>query len=325
MIRRLKPQLVTGTLLAVFLTGFLVAVSAPVAAQNAPFYDLPETHWAYNSVRELADLGILTGYPDGRFDGTRAATRYEVSVIAARLLEYASGDIPTSGGTAAALSKRLGTVETALRNATALAYTQRLETRISALETALNIQSPPPSGPGSTSAEDAALTSQSNTEGDTAQGDTAPPASDTLTGLRLVDIRFGARPDYPFYVGISPGVISTAGDVYLSVQTGYDGLVGPLGPVARLTFNGGNRELRFSADVLAKAELPVSELRVYGGLGLGGTMRPGGDSLLLEAPFGGEYAVTPRVGLFVQLTTSYGFAPISNVDAELSSGINLRF
>ena len=329
MIRRFRPQLVAGTLLVVFLT----TVSLPVAAQNAPFYDLPETHWAYNSVRELADLGILTGYPDGRFDGTRAATRYEVSVIAARLLEYAGGDIPTNGGTAAALSKRLGTVENALRNATALAYTQRLETRISALETALDIQSPPPSAPeaaSSPAAEDAALTpgtpggeASALPAGDSLTDDS--PADNALTGLRLVDIRFSVRPEYPFFVGISPGVISTAGDVYLSVQAGYDGLIGPLGPVTRLTFNGGNRELRFSADVLAKAELLLNELRVYGGLGLGGTVRPEGDSLLLEAPFGGEYAITPRVGLFVQLITSYGFAPVSNIGAELSSGINVRF
>ena len=288
----------------------------PALAQNAPFYDLPDTHWAYDSVRELTDLGILTGYPDGRFDGTRAATRYEISVIAARLLEYASGDVPTGGGTAKALSDRLGTVENALRNASSLAYAQRLETRISALETALNLETVPP---GQNDGDTAAL--------NTAQNETSPtPPSDSgQLGLRLVDIRFSARPEYPFFVGISPGVISTAGDVYLSVQAGYDGLIGPVGPTARLTFNGGSRELRFSADVMAKAELLVDELKVYGGLGLGGTMQPDGDSLLLEAPFGGEYYVTPRVGLFVQLITSYGFAPLSNVDAELSSGINLRF
>ena len=305
--RWFKPQVALWTLAAAF--------SVPVAAQNAPFYDLPTNHWAYDAVRELSDLGIVTGYPDGRFDGTRAATRYEVSVIAARLLEYAGGNIPTSGGTAAALSKRLGTVENALRNATALAYTQRLETRISALETALNIQSPPAEQGGASAA---AL-----------QNSDAPPSASSgnssVGGLRLVDIRFSVRPEYPFFVGISPGVISTGGDVYLSVQAGYDGLLGPVGPAARLTFNGGDRELRFSADVLAKAEILVNELHVYGGLGLGATMRPGGDSLLLEAPFGGEYAITPRVGVFVQLITTYGFAPVSDVGAEFSSGINLRF
>ncbi len=307
--RRLRALLVVGAVVAAFLIPPLLT---PALAQNVPFYDLPQTHWAYDSVRELTDLGVLTGYPDGRFDGTRAATRYEVSVIAARLLEYASGNVPTSGGAANALSSRLGTVENALRNASSLAYTRRLETRISALETALNLENPVPSRSDDT----AALT-----ETDTA----TPPAGQGIASLRLVDIRFSARPDYPFFVGISPGVISTAGETYLSVQAGYDGLIGPVGPTARLTFNGGSRELRFSTDVLAKAELLVNELKVYGGLGFGATMRPTGSSLLLEAPFGGEYAVTPRVGIFVQLTTSYGFAPVSNVDAELASGINLRF
>lgn len=310
MTRRLGALLVVWAVGAAFLIPPLLT---PALAQDVPFYDLPQTHWAYDSVRELTDLGILTGYPDGRFDGTRAATRYEVSVIAARLLEYASGNVPTSGGTANALSNRLGTVENALRNASSLAYTRRLETRISALETALNLENPVPP---QNSDDTAALT---------AADAATPPVGQGITSLRLVDIRFSARPNYPFFVGISPGVISTAGKTYLSVQAGYDGLIGPVGPTARLTFNGGSRELRFSTDVLAKAELLVNELKVYGGLGFGATMRPAGNSLLLEAPFGGEYAVTPRVGIFVQLTTSYGFAPVSKVDAELASGINLRF
>ncbi len=300
-----------------------LAVSAvlgtPALAQNVPFYDLPNTHWAYNSVRQLTDLGILTGYPDGRFDGTRAATRYEISVIAARLLDYASGNIPTGGGTAEALSNRLGTVENALRNAASLAYTKRLETRISALETALDLEAAAPE-----QSDDAAALNPTN-QAVTPPGTSGDLANSGQIGLRLVDIQFSARPEYPFFIGISPGVISTAGDVYLSVQAGYDGFIGPVGPTARLTFNGGSGELRFSADVTTKAELLVNELKVYGGLGFGGTVRPGGSSLLLEAPFGGEYAVTPRVGIFVQLITSYGFAPLSNVDAELSSGINLRF
>ena len=311
-VKRLRPQLIAWAIGA----AFLAPVLAPVKAQNAPFYDLPETHWAYNSVRKLADLGILTGYPDGRFDGTRAATRYEVSVVAARLLEYASGNIPTSGGTAQALSERLGTVENALRNASSLAYTRRLETRISALETALNLKNPVPAAQNEN--DTAALTTTATTP--------ATPLSSTgFAGLRLVDIRFSVRPEHPFFIGISPGVVSTAGDVYLSVQAGYDGLIGPVGPTARLTFNGGSNELRFSVDVVSKADLIVNELRVYGGLGVGATMRPSGDSVLLEAPFGAEYAITPRVGLFVQLITSYGFEPVSNVGAELSSGINLRF
>lgn len=304
----------------------LAAAFLPVAAaQEIPFYDLPTDHWAYESVRDLAELGVLEGYPDGRFDGTRAITRFEVAVVAARLLQFTNdGTVPTASGD---VSERLGTVEDALRNATSLSYTQRLETRVAALEAALFAQTgedlPVPTTPAEPpSAADALGDGSSET---TTTDDGTNGGDTTLGGLRLVDIRFSVRPERPFFVGLSPGVVSTAGDTYLSVQAGYDGLVGPVGPTARLTFNGGGRELRFSLDVLAKADLMVDEFKVYGGLGFGGTVRPGGGSLLLEAPFGVEYAVTPRVGLFVQLTTSYGFAPIYDVDAELSSGINLRF
>ena len=179
------------------------ALGTPALAQNVPFYDLPDTHWAYDSVRQLTDLGILTGYPDGRFDGTRAATRYEISVIAARLLEYASGDVPT-GGTASALSNRLGTVENALRNASSLAYTQRLETRISALETALDLEATAPEQ----SDEDAAALNPTN-QAATPPANSGGAGKSEQIGLRLVDIQFSARPEYPFFIGISPGVIST--------------------------------------------------------------------------------------------------------------------
>lgn len=296
-------------------------------AQDAPFYDLSETHWAYESVRDLAELGILTGYPDGRFDGTRATTRYEVAVVAARLLNYmdgVTGGAGTREGSAAAasgepLSARVAALETALGGTPSLDYTERLEARVAALERTLSVQGTDGT-PRPIEAPDDAVALSTGASAEVAE---ATPIA--LDAGPLVEVRFSRRPTYPFFVGISPGVVSTAGDVYLSVQAGYDALLGPVGPAARLTFNGGNRELRFSVDGLAKADLLLDTLKLYGGLGLGATVRPGGGSLLLEAPFGGEYFVTERVSLFLQLTTSYGFAPISDVDAELSTGINLRF
>lgn len=301
----------------------LAAALSPVAAaQELPFYDLPTDHWAFEAVRNLAELGVLQGYPDGRFDGTRAVTRFEVAVVAARLLQVAGGGTVPTAPPGDAVGGRLETVEDGLRNAASLSYARRLETRVAALEAALFAQTgedlPVPSAepPLADDAENSAADAASPSAGDSAL---------ELGGLRLVDIRFSTRPERPFFIGISPGVVSTAGDVYLSVQAGYDGLVGPVGPVGRLTFNGAGRELRLSLDALTMADLPVDGLRVYGGLGFGGTFRPGGGSLLLEAPFGTEYAVTPRLGLFLQLTTSYSFAPIYDVDAELSSGFNLRF
>ena len=315
--------------LSVFLLG-------SAGAQNPSFYDLDSTHWAYESVRELADLGILTGYPDGRFDGTRATTRYEVAVVAARLLEYVDQATGSGGsregvsGGGEPLAARVQALETALSGAASLEYTRSLEARLVVLEQALNVQT------------DDVQTGVQVQPSAAQTGDTPSPATDDAVSLPganaevtdatpitlsapSAEIRFSSRPDYPFFVGISPGVVSTAGDVYLGVQAGYDALLGPVGPAARLTFNGGNRELRLSLDALAKADLLLDTLKLYGGLGVGTTVRPDGGSLLLEAPFGGEYFITERVSLFLQLTTSYGFAPINNVDAELTTGINLRF
>lgn len=328
----LRPLLTASALSAVFLT-------ASAAAQDAPFYDLSETHWAYDSVRELAALGVLTGYPDGRFDGTRATTRYEVAAVVARLLDYVDEVAGISGEREALaedageladapFTERIAALETALGNAASVAYTRRLEARIVALEAALNTRGQDSAFPAEMEPGDdlvALPLGASSTVATASQPELAAVAATAREGLELGEIRFSSRPDYPFFVGISPGVVSTAGDVYLSVQAGYDALLGPVGPAARLTFNGGNRELRFSVDALAKADLLVDTLELYGGLGLGATVQPSGGSLLLEAPFGGEYFITPRVGLFLQLTTSYGFAPINEVDAELSTGINLRF
>jgi hypothetical protein len=314
-IQRTKPRRSrrgASALGAVFALGS--GLLAQGAAQQLPFYDLAETHWAYGSVSELAELGILTGYPDGRFDGTRATTRYEVAVVAARLLAHMD-----AVGSAAAEGPDATERTAAPGGAAALEHTRRLEARVVALEAALNAQDTSSSVSAEVEDSAVALTPE-------ARADVTDATSITLDqGQELVEIRFSERPEHPFYVGISPGVVSTAGDVYLSVQTGYDALIGPVGPAARLTFNGGNRELRVGVDALAKADLLVDTLKLYGGLGVGGTVRPGGGSFLLEAPFGGEYLITPRVGLFLQLTTSYGFAPLNEVDAELSTGVNVRF
>lgn len=321
-IRRSRRR--ASALSAVFALGS--GLLAQGTAQQLPFYDLAETHWAYESVSELAELGILTGYPDGRFDGTRATTRYEVAVVAARLLAHmdAAGATTARGADAASnsmVAERVAALEAALDDTAALEYTRRLEARVVALEAALNTQDPSLSLPAAVEAESGAVTLPLG-----ARADVAEATSITLDqDQELVEIRFSERPEHPFYVGISPGVVSTAGDVYLSVQTGYDALIGPVGPAARLTFNGGNRELRVGVDALAKADLLVDTLKLYGGVGIGGTVRPGGGSLLLEAPFGGEYLITPRVGLFLQLITSYGFSPVNEVDAELSTGVNVRF
>lgn len=66
----------------------------PVAAQNAP-QDVPPDHWAYEAVRGLADKGLVTGYPDGRFLGNRTVTRYEMATIIQRVLRHIEQMQPT--------------------------------------------------------------------------------------------------------------------------------------------------------------------------------------------------------------------------------------
>ena len=45
------------------------------------FPDVPENHWAYEYVKELAKQGVIDGYPDGTFKGDRMMTRYEFAAI----------------------------------------------------------------------------------------------------------------------------------------------------------------------------------------------------------------------------------------------------
>ena len=62
------------------------AFAVPVLAN--PFVDVPMNHWAYDAVAQLAAKGILQGYPDGTFQGTKPMTRYEFAVATARALAY---------------------------------------------------------------------------------------------------------------------------------------------------------------------------------------------------------------------------------------------
>ncbi|MHB1462200.1 MAG: S-layer homology domain-containing protein [Armatimonadota bacterium] len=50
------------------------------AAFTQTFPDLPTGHWAYDAVQELANDGIINGYPDGTFKGNRNLTRYEFAI-----------------------------------------------------------------------------------------------------------------------------------------------------------------------------------------------------------------------------------------------------
>ena len=64
----------------------VMAMSTSVLASSNPFSDVPAHHWAYDSVMKLAAVGLVEGYPDGTFGGTRTMTRYEAAMVFARAL-----------------------------------------------------------------------------------------------------------------------------------------------------------------------------------------------------------------------------------------------
>lgn len=56
-----------------------------------PFSDVPKSHWAYEAIQSLAAKGLLEGYADGKFKGTKAMTRYEMALMVARLIDKKFG------------------------------------------------------------------------------------------------------------------------------------------------------------------------------------------------------------------------------------------
>ncbi len=72
---------------ALLATAALAMVTAPVLAQDGPFKDVPNEHWAYQAIDRLAQLKVILGDPDGQFHGKRTLTRYEMAVMLARLLD----------------------------------------------------------------------------------------------------------------------------------------------------------------------------------------------------------------------------------------------
>lgn len=70
-----------------WMLGALVFACLTIPTFSAPLFpDVPEEHWARDAVATLAARGLVEGYPDGTFKGDRAASRWEVALIVARLL-----------------------------------------------------------------------------------------------------------------------------------------------------------------------------------------------------------------------------------------------
>jgi hypothetical protein len=71
-------------LAAVMAVVMAFTLALPVMA--SPFTDVPESHWAYEAVKQLAASGIVEGFPDGTFKGAEGMTRYQMAMVVARML-----------------------------------------------------------------------------------------------------------------------------------------------------------------------------------------------------------------------------------------------
>lgn len=145
-----QPSSFLAPLAAVLLTGAALAQPLPTGAtQLAPenYLDVPESHWAVDAIRRLSVLGVLTGYPDENFRGDRPATRYELAVVGARLVDLIGGSLAdlaldpafwSDVERAAEMLGRVRRVESALENAASVASVQALDRRVADIEAYLN-------------------------------------------------------------------------------------------------------------------------------------------------------------------------------------------
>ena len=66
----------------------IMAVSATCAFAANPFVDVPTDSWAYKSVVELADAGVIQGVDGSYFQGQRNITRYEAAEMVAKAMAH---------------------------------------------------------------------------------------------------------------------------------------------------------------------------------------------------------------------------------------------
>jgi hypothetical protein len=50
-------------------------------SDRVDFFDVPETHWAYNRILRIARMGVVTGFPDGSFRPAETVTRAQLAAM----------------------------------------------------------------------------------------------------------------------------------------------------------------------------------------------------------------------------------------------------
>ena len=63
---------------------------------SSPFSDIPEGQWYTNAVVWMAENGVVTGYPDGRFAPVNSITRQELAAILIRYADHKGLGLPVN-------------------------------------------------------------------------------------------------------------------------------------------------------------------------------------------------------------------------------------
>lgn len=74
------------TLVSALTTALVVGAASTTFAASNPFSDVPSDHWAYDAVSQLAADGIIDGYGDSTFQGSKNITRYEMAQMVAKAM-----------------------------------------------------------------------------------------------------------------------------------------------------------------------------------------------------------------------------------------------
>lgn len=115
----------------------LVLVMALVASLifAQAFSDVPVNHWAYEAVTELAKLGIISGMPDGTFQGNNPMTRYQVAVALKKMLDYLTKQLAAGPADLQTALKRISALEDLV--STAINRTQKQGEQLAATDQTL--------------------------------------------------------------------------------------------------------------------------------------------------------------------------------------------
>lgn len=90
--RKTRKNLMLNALAVSVMTSALVIPATMPTVQAAPvtkstFKDVPKSHWAYESIKQVAEKGLVAGYSDGTYKPSAQVTRAEFATFLSRVFD----------------------------------------------------------------------------------------------------------------------------------------------------------------------------------------------------------------------------------------------